>query len=119
MKITSVSMGIDHPLFCPFCGHATLTQSEITEKNVCEHLLFIANNEAGLDWCRPDLKNKLFKVDFNSSLSIARCKLVTNYTNGYDFDNTVIFEISEPYGMNGMGVYVGYEKRREEEKDMK
>ena len=119
-KRIHVSMGVDHPLYCPFCGTKTLAQNGkgIEKENICEHLMFTAMNEVGLTWCRKDLKKKLSKVDFNSDLSIARLKIDTVYSDCCTIDNSFIFEISEPYGMNGMAVLVGYEKKREEEKDM-
>ena len=105
--IVPVTMALDDALHCPFCGIQTLGNEPDPARGgqsfkECQHLLFVATGEGGLEWCRPDLAERLEKINFNNEGSVKRMKI-----GGSPPNNFLIFQV----GDFEFCAYAGYEKK--------
>lgn len=90
----------DSDLYCPFCGHRTLAEME---QSPCEHTLYIAEDEGGLDYCSKRInKRALVKEADESGWDEA--------TDQLECPDSLKFALY----IGGSGLYVGYAAPSEE-----
>ena len=101
METVVLTMDVDEKLYCPFCGHLTLTGEPFdASKSECSHLMYVAVNEGGIQYENPKFKKEL--EEYNESMD-------EDDLIAIEAEDAIHFSLCSP-APSSFGVSVGYKK---------
>ena len=86
-----------NPLYCLYCGKETIGEEKLSP---CEHVLFIATSEAGMEYC----SEKLDKSDLDDQVEKTSWEEVIDKL---DYPDSFLIELQVP-APAFFSTYVGY-----------